>query len=352
MSCSSTLTRRWSKEWHFRIGVHFLRGLIDAQTAGLQYADLAARRDLGPVPGRDGGVCEKARLAPGSGCCDSGHGVTWGARRLNAESDLDMIVIYDPLQDEILGRSPAACRPPLLCAADPGGDHGNDRADGAGAALRCRHAPAPFGQSGSCRDKLGQFSGYQTDEAWTWEHLALTRARVIVGPEDLGRDIEAFRTSLLGAPHDRANVLSEVSEMRRRIAAAKSPDGVWDAKTGPGRLQDIELIAQAGALISGSTARDVQSGLADAAATGWLMAKDADCLQQFYALLWSVVTATRILSEAVIDSDAVGEGGAAFLCHSTGFGRISDLQAALETGYAEATAIIDAAVEQGKKDEG
>ena len=81
----------------------------------------------------------------------------------------------------------------------------------------------------------GSFRNYQTDEAWVWEHLALTRARVVAGDAGLGADIERFRAGLLpekGA--DRAEVLKQLREMRARIAGAKAPQGAGMARSAPG----------------------------------------------------------------------------------------------------------------------
>ncbi len=107
----------------------------------------------------------------------------------------------------------------------------------------------PSGTQGPVATSWGSFRTYQTEKAWVWEHLALTRARVVAGDDGLGADIETFRAEILAQKggSDRAEVLKQTGEMRARIAAAKAPSNVWDAKIGPGRLQDVEMIAQAGA---------------------------------------------------------------------------------------------------------
>ncbi|MEW9922591.1 hypothetical protein AB2B41_23650, partial [Marimonas sp. MJW-29] len=83
------------------------------------------------------------------------------------------------------------------------------------------------------------------------EHLALTRASVVAGPADVSADVTALCAEVLALPSAKAEVLQEVTEMRARIAAAKAPAGPWDAQIGPGRLEDIELMAQAGGLLGG-----------------------------------------------------------------------------------------------------
>src|SRR6056297_1389977 len=103
--------RRWMKEWHFRVGVHHLRGLVDANAAGQQYADLAGAV-IGTVwPVVQAQFAEKHGPPPGRGAVVLGMG-SLGAERLNAGSDLDLIVIYDAAGLESSeGRRPLAARP-------------------------------------------------------------------------------------------------------------------------------------------------------------------------------------------------------------------------------------------------
>ncbi|MFT7597064.1 MAG: glutamate-ammonia-ligase adenylyltransferase, partial [Paracoccaceae bacterium] len=104
-------TRRWTKEWHFRIGVHHLRGLINGADAGTQYADLAGAviAALAPVVVQQFAL--KHGQPPGRGAAVLGMG-SLGAGRLNAMSDLDVIVIYDPDGVDMSdGPRPLATRP-------------------------------------------------------------------------------------------------------------------------------------------------------------------------------------------------------------------------------------------------
>lgn len=187
-----------------------------------------------------------------------------GAGTLSATSDLDMIVIYDPLDaDASDGPKPLATRPyyarltqALITAITTNTAQGKlYEVD-----MRLR----PSGNQGPVATSWASFQDYQTKEAWTWEHLALTRAQAIAGPQDLIDDIETFRQSLMRGPRDRSQTLRDVADMRARIAAAKHPAGPWDTKLGRGRLQDIELASQLGGLLSGRLARDVASGVAGA----------------------------------------------------------------------------------------
>ncbi|MEY8827744.1 bifunctional [glutamine synthetase] adenylyltransferase/[glutamine synthetase]-adenylyl-L-tyrosine phosphorylase [Sedimentitalea sp. XS_ASV28] len=337
--------RRWTKEWHFRIGVHHLRGLIDAETAGVQYADLASAviAVISPLAVQQFSL--KHGDPPGRGAAVLGMG-SLGAGRLNAMSDLDLIVIYDPLDAESSdGKRPLATRSyyarmtqALITAITARMSQGRlYEVD-----MRLR----PSGNQGPVATSWSSFQNYQKDEAWVWEHLALTRARVIAGVEDLSSDIERFREEVLSLPRDRAQVLSEVAKMRAKIAEAKSPDGIWDAKIGAGRMQDIELVAQTGALLSGSCARDVRSGLQAAVDCDWMSATCAKRLTECYDLCWSVQTSARLLSAQTLTREGMGEGGAVFLCRSTGYETLDALGEALETAYADAGALIGALLPQ------
>ena len=344
------MTRRWCKEWHFRIGVHHLRGLIDAAAAGRQYAELADAviAALSPVVVTQ--FAAKHGDPPGRGAAVLGMG-SLGAQRLNATSDLDLIVIYDPQDaDSSDGRRPLAVRPyyarltqALVTALTAPMAQGRlYEVD-----MRLR----PSGTQGPVATSWSSFTHYQQEEAWVWEHLALTRARVVAGSAELGEDIESFRAGFLVQPRDRAKVLGEMSQMRARLAAAKSPAGVWDAKTGPGRMMDIELTAQTGALLAGSDQRDVAAGLDGAVASGWLSVAEGETLRAAYDLFWSVQAAARLLSGRAIDAAQLGEGGAAFLCRSTGYDGLDALQADLEGRYAACAALIDGALERESTDE-
>jgi glutamate-ammonia-ligase adenylyltransferase len=338
-------TRRWAKEWQFRIGVHHLRGLIGAEEAGRQYADLAEAVLAGlwqPVADH---FAAKHGPMPGRGAIVLGMG-SLGAQRLNATSDLDLIVIYDADGVEASdGRRPLAARPyyarftqALVTALSAPMSQGRlYEVD-----MRLR----PSGTQGPVATSLASFKNYQMNEAWTWEHLALTRARPVTGAPELMAEGEAFRQEVLAAEKDKAAIGKDVQDMRARIAAAKAPDGPWDAKIGAGRLQDIELLSQTGALLAGSPRRAVGQGLQAGVAIGWLSASDASDLASTYRLCWQVQLASKLLSGSTIAPDAIGEGGQAFLLRETGADDIeavlSKLTKATETAAETVTAALAA----------
>ncbi|NSY37063.1 glutamine-synthetase adenylyltransferase [Leisingera sp. ANG59] len=343
-------TRRWCKEWHFRIGVHHLRGLIDGYQAGAQYAELAEVVIAGIAPEVVAHFSKKHGPPPGRGAAVLAMG-SMGAGQINSQSDLDLIVIYDPEGEEMSeGKRPLATRPYfarltqafVTALSAPMAQGRLYEVD-----MRLR----PSGTQGPVAVSFASFTQYQQNEAWVWEHLALTRARTIAGDRTLTDDIEKFRAGFLSERREQGKVLREVAQMRERLAAAKAPAGVWDAKNGPGRMMDIELLSQAGTLTSASAARDVASGLRDAVAAGWLNDADAEYLTDGYRLFWSVQCAARLLSGKAIEAETMGEGGAQFLCRTTGFDRLEALEQELQDRYSRCAALIGETVEREAADE-
>ena len=339
--------RRWAKEWHFRIGVHHLRGLIDADTAGRQYADLAEAVVAGLWPVVTDEFARKHGPQPGRGAVVLGMG-SLGAARLNATSDLDLIVIYDAAGiDASDGARPLSTRPyyarltqALVTALSAPMSEGRlYEVD-----MRLR----PSGRAGPVATAYEAFCSYQTNEAWTWEHLALTRARAVAGNMQLGADVETFRRAVLIDKGQGPNVLSDLAQMRDRIAAAKPAQGPWDAKIGAGRLQDTELISQAAALCVGSPARDGASQCAAGVAGGWFDAADAQAIAVASGLFWRLQAAARLLTGDTAEPAALGEGGRRFILRETGFETMDGLAAAVDQAATQADAVISRKLEEGQ----
>ena len=327
--------RRWTREWHFRVGVHHLRGLIDGFAAGRQYADLAGAviAALWPVVTADFALRHGPQ--PGRGAVVVGMG-SLGAGRLNAQSDLDLIVIYDAADAQIstgprplpprayYARLSQALVTALTAPMAQGRLYEVD--------MRLR----PSGRQGPVATSLAAFVQYQDTEAWTWEHLALTRARVLAGEPVLGAEIEAVRRRVLTVKGQMARVPGDVAEMRARIAAVRPGAGGLDVKSGAGRLMDIELCAEMRALVAGSPAREVEQQIGQAGAAG------ADALLAAYRLCWQVQAAVRLLTDRDPDPQALGVGGTAFVLRETGMASMAALLAALRDAAGLAGDVISA----------
>ena len=343
--------RRWCKEWHFRVGVHHLRGLIGPDEAGQHYADLASAVIGALWPEVVAQFARKHGPPPGRGAVILGMG-SLGAERLNALSDLDLILIYDADGSEGSdGPRPLATRPyfarltqaMITALTAPMAEGRLYEVD-----MRLR----PSGNQGPVATSLQAFCEYQENQAWLWEHLALTRARVVTGQAHLAQDVEAFRSALLGRPSTREAVLNEVAAMRARVAAAKAPDGPLDGKIGPGRLQEVELIAQAGCLLAGASSGATAQGLQAGVDIGWLNDADRSALGAAHALCWRILQAARLLSEKPLSPETLGKAGAAFLLRETGAETVPALITRLKEVTGQAAGVIDAALAGYGKDKG
>lgn len=340
--------RRVMKEWHFRVGVHHLRGLVDAFEAAKHYADLAEAVIAALWPVVAGEFARKHGPAPGKGAMVLGMG-SLGAARLNAGSDLDLIVIYDADGVEMSdGPRPLATRAyyarltqafvTALTAQMPEG-----RLYEVDMRLR------PSGRQGPVATSIQSFTSYQEGEAWTWEHLALTRARPLCGAGEVMAGVEEFRRRLLPEKGKGAAVRADVAAMRARLQAAKPARGAWEAKNGPGRLMDIELVAQMAALLTGSPLRGVERQIEAGRKGGILSDSDASTLLAAYRVMWRLQAGTRLITEGALDPLKLGEGARAFLLRETGEAEADALGARLEAAAAAAEAVIAAQVGAGER---
>jgi len=104
----------------------------------------------------------------------------------------------------------------------------------------------PSGASGLMVSGMAAFDLYQRDEAWTWEHQALVRARFVTGDPALAAAFEAVRRAILTRPRECAPLRREVREMRERMRGqlAKGDGSQFDLKQAPGGIADIEFMVQ------------------------------------------------------------------------------------------------------------
>ena len=107
--------------------------------------------------------------------------------------------------------------------------------------------------------RIDSFADYQEHEAWTWEHMALTRARVISASPAFRARIEDIIRGVLTRVRDRRIIANDVAEMRRAIALEKGEDDIWDLKYASGGLVDIEFIAQYLQLVHAAEKPDILS---------------------------------------------------------------------------------------------
>jgi glutamate-ammonia-ligase adenylyltransferase len=189
---------------------------------------------------------------PGDGLVTVGLGKL-GSRELSFTSDLDLIFIYDVPEgadtDEGLhdllsdGRKPLA---PMHYYARLAQRMINaiTAQTGEGLLYEVDMRLRPSGNQGPIASTLGGFLRYQTESAWTWEHMALTRARAVAGATQIMDRVESSIRAVVCQLRDPRKVAEDVADMRARIAQQFSGDRLWDLKYCPGGLIDIEFLAQ------------------------------------------------------------------------------------------------------------
>ncbi len=335
--------RRWMKEQHFRVGVQHLKGMIESTAAGQHYSDLAESVLRGLLPAICAEFSRRHGPMPGRGMMVLGMG-SLGAGSLTATSDLDLIVIYDAQgEDASVGARPLAVstyfarltQSLVTALSSPMSEGRLYEVD-----MRLR----PSGRKGPVATPLSGFTSYQQDEAWTWEHLALTRARPVAGNLVLGAEIEAFRQAIVARPRDLPKVQVDMRDMRNRLADAADKgrvENIWETKLGPGRMLDIELLAQMAALMSGTPERDVVAQLSTVVTLGWLGADEFRDLTDNYTRLRRIQQIGRLLVEGVLVPDNLGQGGCELLLSETSADGLDALQSKLSAAQQATIPLIE-----------
>ncbi|TGT61318.1 bifunctional [glutamine synthetase] adenylyltransferase/[glutamine synthetase]-adenylyl-L-tyrosine phosphorylase [Mesorhizobium sp. M00.F.Ca.ET.170.01.1.1] len=243
--------RIFASEQKFLIGVRLLAGSIDPARAGRAFSDLA---DLTIEAALNAVTTEFALrhgLIAGGRVALLGMGKL-GSRELTAGSDVDLILLYDhdPDAEESDGEKPLApshyytrMTQRLIAAVSA------PTAEGVLYELDLRLRPS--GNKGPVATHIDAYKKYQRQDAWTWEHLALARARAIGGDAELCAEVEGDVAAVLAQPRDAAKVKAEAFEMRALIEKEKPPRDLWDIKLVAGGLIDLEFIAQV-AVITGN----------------------------------------------------------------------------------------------------
>lgn len=237
-------------EQRFLIGIRLLTGAISGAQAGRAFTDLADLIIAAAVKAVQDEVRSAHGDFPGGRIAVVGMGKL-GSHELTAGSDVDLILLYD--YDEAATESDGAkpldpsryftrVTQRLIAALSA------PTAEGILYEVDMRLRPS--GNKGPVATRINAFAKYQREEAWTWEHLALTRARCICGDDKLIGEANAIFAEILGRKRDVAKVSADVISMREMIDSEKPPSDIWDFKLIPGGLVDIEFITQYLALVA------------------------------------------------------------------------------------------------------
>jgi glutamate-ammonia-ligase adenylyltransferase len=327
--------RLFGQSHMFLIGARILSGSVSAEAAGEVFARLAdvliravhriVENDFAANHGRIRGQ-ETAILALGR----------LGAKEMTANSDLDLIVIYDfdekhPTSD---GKRPlygaqyfARLTQRLISALTVQTNYGVlYQVD-----MRLR----PSGRSGPLATRIEGFASYQEREAWTWEHMALTRARVVSGSPAFAARIAAVIHDVLCRKRSTRTVADDVVDMRGAIAKEKGDANIWDLKYAAGGLVDIEFIAQYLQLVHAQASPDILDTttarvLDKAVRLGVLKAEDAEVLRPAVRLFHDLTQILRLCLPGRFDPKTASAGVLALLARAADLPDFPALQAYVE----------------------
>ena len=158
----------------------------------------------------------------------------------------------------------------------------------------------PSGNAGPLATSLRAFKQYQEESAWTWEHLALTRARVIEASSAFGLKVGEVIAGVLSQAPDHTKIVADVLAMRELMGKERPPRHPFDLKLVPGGLVDLEFMAQSAQLLQreaialpqGSTA----AVLAKLGAIG--LAPTGERLAEIHGIYSTVL---QVMSAALVD---------------------------------------------------
>jgi glutamate-ammonia-ligase adenylyltransferase len=246
------VVRRAVKERDFFLSVATLEGRIDADASGRQRTALAEAALSILIPAVLVDFATRFGRVPGGALAVVAMGKA-GGREMMAGSDLDLMFIYDhPAEvSESRGarslpasqwfvRAVQACIAALTAPGPEGQMYALD--------MRLR----PSGNKGPIAVSLEGFRRYHEWDSWTWERMALTRARVVAGPTAMRQKVNQAIETAIRRQQDTAQVHANATAMRERMARDLRPHGPWDIKLRAGGLIDIEFIAQTLQLVHAS----------------------------------------------------------------------------------------------------
>jgi glutamate-ammonia-ligase adenylyltransferase len=304
------LARNLARAERFLLGTRVLSGVVPLADAGLAHTEIAeAFLDL--VFARVRREFEARHgVVPEGGLAVVGYGKA-GSREMTATSDLDLVVIYDGPPDAMSdGEKPlmsaeyfARLTQRLIAALSAPMRNGTlFEID-----LRLR----PSGKKGPVAASLGAFTAYQAEEAETWEHMALSRARVLIADGDMGTRVSAAIRHAVARPRDGARVRRDVAEMRAMMRKEKPGASIFDVKDWPGGLVDCEFIAQMLIIAHAHAHPSLMAGtanaiLTEAARLELLGHDDADMLVAAYALQSGFSQAVRLFLTGDFDPAHAG----------------------------------------------
>jgi glutamate-ammonia-ligase adenylyltransferase len=305
--------RMFGLEYMFLIGVRILSGTLTARLAGEAFARLADA----VIRAVHRAVSENFTAAYGHMRAEETAVLAMGklgGREMTAASDLDLILCYD-----FDGEHPESTGKRVLYGAQYFARltqrliNALTAQTNYGALYEVDMRLRPSGQAGPLATQLGSFTHYQENEAWTWEHMALTRARVVSASPAFRARVEGVISDILRRPRDAEQIAGDVVEMRTAIAREKGDSNPWDFKYAAGGLVDLEFIAQYLQLVHAHSHPEIldtsTAGVLDKARQLRLVSvEDAEVLRPAAQLYHDLTQILRLCLAGPFDAKTAGPG--------------------------------------------
>ena len=340
------LLRRWASERRFQVGVQLLRRAIDGEYAGPVLADIAETALAALLPAVAADFARVHGEVPGGAFAIIAMG-RLGSREMSLASDLDLILIYDAPEGSSGSDGHRKLTVPAYYArlsqrlisaiSAPTAEGRLYEVD-----MRLR----PSGAAGPIASSLAAFALYQRESAWTWEHMALTRARPIGGEPVLIRQAAAAIEAALAVPRDWRQLVADVADMRRRIAENHPHPSPWDLRNRRGGLVDLEFLVQY--LMLREAARtpevlqqDIAAALSALGRAGILMPQGVHELGAALILLRQLRALLALLFEGVPEEAALAGAAGATLARLAGAVDFARLDADMTAACARVCAWYD-----------
>ncbi len=336
------LARDYGHEEHFLIGTRLLSGALAPRDAGLAFTALAVGLLRALLARVEATFVAEHGAIPGASLAVLAFGKL-GSRETTAPSDLDLVVIYDFDPERSMSNGPRRLDATTyftrltqrLVAALTAPTRRGRLYD---VDMRLR----PSGRQGPLATKLSAFAAYQRTTAQTWEHLALTRARVVAGDPGLAARIDvAIAVALDGTP--RPTLAADVAEMRALMARERPPANAWDLKLSPGGLVDGDFLAQTLALRRPDLREHAPRAVLERAAAAGLVAPSAVAAYDLQAAADQIV---RLALPEGRTPEEAGRGLKLCLAQACGFAGWASLKPALAEARVALRAAFEAEMER------
>jgi glutamate-ammonia-ligase adenylyltransferase len=322
--------RIFASEQRFLIGVRLLTGNLEAMDAGHAFSDLAELIVEYALAAAREELETKHGVIDGASVCILGLG-RLGSREMTPGSDLDLIVLYDVPDPNAESDGARPLAPSLyymrltqrLMAA-------LSAPTAEGVLYEVDFRLRPSGNKGPLATSFAGFSKYQREEAWTWEHQALCRARSVAGDDTLRDESERELREILALPRDRDKLKRDIVAMRARLLRDKPPSGIWDLKLKEGGLTDIDFIAQfliLSELPNGNLNAHDAAHIIQLSKDTVLDDNQRQILVKAYRDYTAIMQMVRLCSEKGFDPETAPKGLIDRLCAVSGFPTLDTLQA-------------------------